>query len=90
MFKKTAIMVSLTDFERLIPECFCKYRLGTAPDPTAPFFFPPVCFPFGNDAMRVTQESSISLKLAHERAAKEHLERKPVTGFRPRLHIPNR
>jgi hypothetical protein len=89
VFKKTAIMVSLTEYEHLIPGWFGKHRLGTAADPTAPVFFPPVCFPFSDDAMRVTQVASIPLKVAHERWAKEHLERKPVTGVRPRLHIPN-
>jgi hypothetical protein len=89
VFKKTAIMVSFSDFDDLVPTCFGRYRLGTATNPLLPCFTPPVCFPFSANAIEVTKAASIRLKRAHEEFAREHHDGPAVRGVRPRLEIPN-
>jgi hypothetical protein len=90
VFRKTALMVSLSDFEHLIPGCFGLYRLNAVPLPEGGVrFHPPVCFPRSLDAINVTKAASRELKLAHERWAAEQQERQQIQPIRPRLEIPN-
>ena len=90
VFRKTALMVTLSRFADMIPPWYGTYQLGSVTDPAVACFVPPVCFPFSADAIGATKRVSLPLKKAHEDFALEHQARRPVTGVRPQLIIPNR
>ena len=89
VFRRTAIMVTLTEFAHMIPDWYGKYQLGIETDSTATCLVPPVSFPFSADAIEVTKRLSVPLKKAHEEFGRAHIARKPVSGVRQRLIIPN-
>lgn len=89
VFGRTALMVSLSMFDYLIPAWFGIYRLKEKPDTSdAATFFPPMCFPHSSNAVTVTKEISAKIKAAHEDYARDQLERRRLLIARPRLEIP--
>lgn len=68
VFSKIAILVSLKDFEELIPNYFSKFYLNEKPDlaANAKLFFPKVGFKNCVEAVGITKEISKPLSFAHD------------------------
>jgi hypothetical protein len=90
VFKKIAIMTGLSQFDQLIPACYGTYHLSRDTRADGPCFFPPICFPFSINAIEMTKEASVPLKLAHEEYAADNIKNRSIIIARPRLDIPNR
>jgi hypothetical protein len=93
VFGEIALLSSLTDFARVIPDVFGKYEFGPVPaDRTAPVFDPPCAFLTANGAIQATVDAARLLAELHDGAAAERRPRPSSGGIitlpRPRIELP--
>jgi len=71
VLSRVAVIVSLHDFEHLVPQEFTRYTLSPerTDDGVAKLFFPAVSFATDTEAVRVTRDASIRLSEAHDALA---------------------
>lgn len=88
VFGRVALLTCLNDFAGYIPGMFATYNLAHQRDVSGEVvLYPPVCFPFGSDAINVMREISPPMKRMHEAFA---LNQHPgfISMERPRIIIP--
>jgi|SoiMethySBSTD1v2_1073268.scaffolds.fasta_scaffold23554_2 hypothetical protein len=91
VFRRTAIVTSLTDFADVIPDVFGKYVFGPTPeDRTAKVFLPPCSFLTANGAIQATKETALHLSTAHTALGRQLREdAKPqLVPVRYRVELP--
>lgn len=90
VFGKTSLMVGLTTFSDMIPNCYGKYNLVEAgPISANDRYYPPVCFPFAGDAISMTMSVSEPLVKAHEIFAREQGEPFGIVKAISRIELPD-
>jgi hypothetical protein len=94
VFRRVAIITSLTQFADEIPDTFGKYLFGKPPpDRHVPVFSPPCSFPFAKGAIELTQSTATRLSVLHTQFGREARQSStgnsnPIIPVRYRVELP--